>query len=175
MFCAPLPLHLLSKNHFISFFWNGVDLPPFYLDDVFKYTVFFRVPLRFTTFVHSFGSNFYHKFLSELLFTPFITTVVDIFYSQLLLKTFVQHFCSHFGLKLMFTSFVHNFCSQLLFNLLLATVSQIWLKVMLTTLVHNFSSYFLLTTYVKYFGSQLLMMSFLHIICFIPQLMSVVL
>ena len=41
MFCAPLPLQLLSKNHFISCFWNGVDLPPSYLDDVFKYTGFF--------------------------------------------------------------------------------------------------------------------------------------
>ena len=31
----------------ISFFWKGVDLPPSYLDDVFKYTgLFWRLPLR---------------------------------------------------------------------------------------------------------------------------------
>ena len=41
MFCDPLPLQLLSKNDLISFFWNWVDLPPSYLDDVFKYTGFF--------------------------------------------------------------------------------------------------------------------------------------
>ena len=41
MFCDPLPLQLLSKNHFFSFFWNWVDLPPSYLDNVFKYTVYF--------------------------------------------------------------------------------------------------------------------------------------
>ena len=39
MFCDPLPLQLLSKNHFFSIFWNGVDLPPSYLDNVFKYNV----------------------------------------------------------------------------------------------------------------------------------------
>ena len=41
MFCDPLPLQLLSKIHFFSNFWHGVDLPPSYLDNVFKYTVFF--------------------------------------------------------------------------------------------------------------------------------------
>ena len=41
MFCDTLPLQLLSKIHFFWFFWNGVDLPPSYLDNVFKYTVFF--------------------------------------------------------------------------------------------------------------------------------------
>ena len=46
LFCDPLPLQLLSKNNFFWFFWNGVDLPPSYLDNVFKYTVFFwRHPL----------------------------------------------------------------------------------------------------------------------------------
>ena len=42
MFCDPLPLQLLSKNHFFLISWNGVDLPPSLLDNVFKYTVFFR-------------------------------------------------------------------------------------------------------------------------------------
>ena len=47
MFCDPLPLQLLSNNHLFSIFWNGVSLPPSYLDNVFKYTVFFfRAPLR---------------------------------------------------------------------------------------------------------------------------------
>ena len=47
MFCDPLPLQLLWKIHFLfSLFWNGVDLPPSYLDYVFEYTVcFFRDPL----------------------------------------------------------------------------------------------------------------------------------
>ena len=47
MFCDPLPLQLLLKNHFFSIFWYGVDLPPFYLDAVFKYIVclFLTVPL----------------------------------------------------------------------------------------------------------------------------------
>ena len=47
MLCEPLPLQLVSKNHFIQFFWHGVDLPPSYSDNVHKYTVvFFRLPLR---------------------------------------------------------------------------------------------------------------------------------
>ena len=41
MFCDPLPLQILSKNPFFLNFWNVVDLPPSYLDDVFKYTGFF--------------------------------------------------------------------------------------------------------------------------------------
>ena len=35
MFYDPLPLQRLSKNYFFSFFWNGVDLLPFYSDNVF--------------------------------------------------------------------------------------------------------------------------------------------
>ena len=31
----------MSKNHFISIFWHGVYLPPSYMDNVNKYTVFF--------------------------------------------------------------------------------------------------------------------------------------
>ena len=61
MFCDPLPLQLLSKIHFFSNFWHGVDLPPSYLDNVFKYTVFFfwtsplihihpKIPLSFVHF-----------------------------------------------------------------------------------------------------------------------------
>ena len=47
MFCDPLPLQLLSKKQIFSIFWNGADLPPSYLDHVFKYTAFFfRVPVR---------------------------------------------------------------------------------------------------------------------------------
>ena len=38
MFCDTLPLQLLSKIYFFWFFWNGVDLPPSYLDNVCKYT-----------------------------------------------------------------------------------------------------------------------------------------
>ena len=38
MFCDPFPLQLLSKNHFFSIFWNGVDLPPSYSGNVFQYT-----------------------------------------------------------------------------------------------------------------------------------------
>ena len=41
MFSDPLPLQLLWKNNFCSIFWNGVDLPPSYVGNVFKYTVFF--------------------------------------------------------------------------------------------------------------------------------------
>ena len=37
----------MSKNHFISIFWHGVYLPPSYLDNVNKYTVFFlTLPLN---------------------------------------------------------------------------------------------------------------------------------
>ena len=50
MFCDPLPLQLLSKNHFFLIFWNGVDLPPSYLDNVFKYTVFFFLGLPLNKF-----------------------------------------------------------------------------------------------------------------------------
>ena len=47
MFCDTLPLQLLSKNHLFLIFWNGVDLPPSFSDNVFKYTVFFlEYPLR---------------------------------------------------------------------------------------------------------------------------------
>ena len=48
MFCDTLPLQYMSKTHFFWFFLNGVDLPPSYLDNVFKYicTVFFTTPLR---------------------------------------------------------------------------------------------------------------------------------
>ena len=41
MFCDPLPLQFMSKNNFYLIFWNGVDLPPSYLDNVFQYTVVF--------------------------------------------------------------------------------------------------------------------------------------
>ena len=52
---CPLPLQLLSKNHLFLIFWNGVDLPPSYLDNVFKYTVFFlTAPLRVCVWSHEY-------------------------------------------------------------------------------------------------------------------------
>ena len=46
MFCDPLPLQLMSKNHLFLISWNGVDLPPSFLGNVFRYTVFFLFFLR---------------------------------------------------------------------------------------------------------------------------------
>ena len=54
MFCDPLPLQFLSKNPFFSIFGNGVHLPPSYLANVFKYTVFWRLPLSKVKRIHCF-------------------------------------------------------------------------------------------------------------------------
>ena len=46
-FVTPSLSNFCQKNLFFLFFWNGVDLPPSYLDNVCKYTVcfFWRHPL----------------------------------------------------------------------------------------------------------------------------------
>ena len=52
MFCNPLPPQLLSKIDFFSIFWNEVDLPHSYLDNVFKYPgFFFTLPLSITLII----------------------------------------------------------------------------------------------------------------------------
>ena len=56
MFCDPLPLQLLSKNHLFPIFWNWVNLPPSYLNNVFKYTGIF---LEYPFIIHAITRYFY--------------------------------------------------------------------------------------------------------------------
>ena len=46
MFCDPSLSNFCQKIISLNFFWNWVDLPPSYLDNVLKFTVFLSYPYR---------------------------------------------------------------------------------------------------------------------------------